>query len=166
MKKSVCVILLCLIACVVCAGCGDKTADQGLSATMGNPWSDWSSIGEAESAVGFSFGLPEVVADSYNAAHISTMNNELIQIVYRDGDFEVCVRKQKGEDQDISGDYTEYDISAESAREGGVIKTYRNFDNNAVRQLISYDGYSWSLVASNGYRGDTNDAFLNLIFNR
>ena len=94
------------------------------------------------------------------------MNNELIQIVYRDGDFEVCVRKQKGEDQDISGDYTEYDISAESAREGGVIKTYRNFDNNAVRQLISYDGYSWSLVASNGYRGDTNDAFLNLIFNR
>ena len=163
MKKSVCVILLCLIACVVCAGCGDKTADQGLSATMGNPWSDWSSIGEAESAVGFSFGLSQTVADSYSAQHISTMNNELIQVVYRDGDFEVCVRKQKGEGQDISGDYNEYDIYAETTREGAVIKTYRNFDNNAIRQLISYDGYSWSLVASNGYRGDTDSDFVNKI---
>lgn len=167
MKKKISIILLCCMISAVFAGCGNQTAaqEQESQTTMiGNPWSDWDSIEEAESAVGFSFELPETVADSYNAVSVRTLNNELIEVVYRDAEFEVCVRKQKGEGQDISGDYNEYETCTETHRDGGAITNYHNADNNAVKQLISYMDYSWSLVAPNGYRGDSDGAFLSEIW--
>lgn len=134
-------------------------------AQIGNPWTTWSSIEEAENVVNFEFGLPEVVAERYVAEEIQTMNNEFIEVVYRDGEYEVCVRKQKGEGQDISGDYNEYEIYNEQETDGVVIKTYRNFDNNAIKQIVSYNGYSWVLVVPNGYWGESTWDFLNFVFN-
>ena len=89
------------------------------------------------------------------------MNKELLEVVYRDENFEVCVRKQAGEGQDISGDYNEYETRTEANRNGGTVITYQNADNSAMRQVISYHGYSWSLVAPNGYWGDSNADFVN-----
>ena len=166
MKKTVSIILLCLILAVSSVGCGGQTAKQNpvsQSVAIGNPWSDWNSIEEAESAVGFSFGLPAVVADRYTAVVFRTLNNELIEIIYRDTDFEVCVRKQKGEGQDLSGDYNQYDTCTEENINGGTITHYHHSDNSAVKQLISYDGYSWSLVAPNGYWGDSDLDFISQI---
>ena len=167
MQKNASIILLCCIISAIFAGCWNQTvAQEQISQTtaIGNPWSDWDSIEEAESVIGFSFGLPEVIADSYNAVSIRTLNNELIEVVYRDEGFEVCVRKQKGEGQDISGDYNEYDTCTESNHNGGTITNYHNSNNNAVKQLISYKGYSWSLVAPNGCWGDSNWDFVNRIW--
>lgn len=167
MKKMISVVLACLIIFVCFSGCGKQTGAQetmSQMAAIGNPWSEWSSIEEAEAAVGFSFGLPAVIADSYHAVEVRTMNNMMIEVIYRDEEFEVCVRKQEGEGQDISGDYNEYAISSETRRDGGVITGYQNFDENAVKQLISYKGYSWSLVAPNGYWGDSNWDFVDQIW--
>lgn len=164
MKKIASIILLCLMIVGVVAGCGNQTVEQAQTsqtATIGNPWSDWASIEEAEAAVGFSFELPEVIADSYTAVAFRTLNNEMIEIIYRDEDFEICVRKQKGEGQDISGDYNQYDTSAEENVNGGTIVHHYNSDNKAVKELISYQGYSWSLVAPNGYWGDSGQDFVN-----
>ena len=130
---------------------------------IGNPWTQWTTIAEAEAAVGFSFGLPEVIADSYKAASISTMNKEMIQVIYRSGSSEVCIRKQSGEDQDISGDYNSYETCTETARNGAKITAYRKGQTPAVKQLISCNGYSWSLVVDKGDLGDANQAFLNSI---
>lgn len=166
MKKTVSVILLCLIVFYVCAGCGKQRVEQEETlpmAAIGNPWSDWDSMEEAEAAIGFSFGLPEVIAGSYTAVSIRTMNSELIQVVYRDESSEVCVRKQKGEGQDISGDYNKYETCTEEDRNGAAIMSYRNSGNNAVKQLISCNGYSWSLVALDGFWGDSNGDFVNKI---
>ena len=167
MKKKISIILLCCMISAVFAGCGNQTAaqEQASQTTMiGNPWSDWDSIEEAESAVGFSFELPETVADSYNAVSVRTLNNELIEVVYRDAEFEVCVRKQKGEGQDISGDYNEYETCTEASHNGGTITNYHSSNKNAVKQLISYNGYSWSLVARNGCWGDSNWDFVSKIW--
>ena len=166
MKKSAAIILLCLIVFLF-AGCGTQKAGQEDSSQltqMGNPWTEWNSIEEAEAAVGFSVGLPEVIADSYKAAEFRTMNGQLLEIVYRDKDFEVCLRKQKGEGQDISGDYNEYETCSEESLGGGTIVSYYNSGDNAVKQVISYKGYSWSLVAPNGYWGDSGADFTNQIF--
>ena len=164
MKKAVSIILLCLMICSIYVGCGNQIPEQTSQTTaIGNPWTDWDSLEEAESAVGFSFGLPEVIADSYQAVSIRTLNNELIEVTYRDESFEVCVRKQAGEGQDISGDYNEYEICSETNRNGGTITTYGNSNNDAMRQVISYNGYSWSLVAPNGYWGDSNQDFVRKI---
>lgn len=166
MKKNVSIILLCFIVSAIFTGCGNQTAAQAqISQTTSivNPWSDWDSIEEAESVIGFSFGLPEGIADSYKAVSVRTLNNELIEVVYRDEEFEVCVRKQKGEGQDISGDYNQYETCTDTTLHGGTIIHYHNSDNNAVKQLISYNGYSWSLVAPNGYWGDSNSDFVGKI---
>ena len=167
MKKDVSVLLLCLMLSALCVGCGNQKTEPAqptTTTTIGNPWSDWDALEDAESAVGFSFGLPDVIADRYHAVSFRTLNGELIQVVYSDEDSEVCVRKQAGNVQDISGDYNEYEICAETSRSGGTVTRYQNFDTPAVKQLISYDGYSWSLVAANGYWEDSNEAFLRAIF--
>ena len=166
MKKAGIVVLLCLILFAICVGCGKQTAEKAQTsqtAAIGNPWSDWDSIEEAESVIGFSFGLPEVIADSYTAVSIRTLSKELIEVVYRDESFEVRVRKQKGEGQDISGDYNKYETCTETDYNGGSITHYHNANNQAMKQLISYNGYSWSLVASNGYWGDSNWEFVSKI---
>ena len=162
MKKTVLSIILCIVISAIFAGCAEHTSISQTTA-IGNPWSDWDSIAEAETAIGFSFGLPEVIADSYRAVSIRTLNNELIEVTYRDKDFEVCVRKLAGEGQDISGDYNKYDTCTESNHNGGTITNYHNTGNNAVKQIISYNGYSWSLVAPNGCWSDSNRDFVSKI---
>ena len=167
MKKAISIILLCLIISTISVGCGNQMVmreNVSQTAAIGNPWSDWDSIEEAESVIGFSFGIPEVIADSYDAVSIRTLNNELIEVVYRNEGFEVCVRKQKGEGQDISGDYNEYETCTETHYNGGTITNYHNSNNHAVKQIISYKGYSWSLVAPNGYWGDSNWDFMSKIW--
>ena len=167
MKRNASILLLCFMISVIFTSCGNQTVTQEQTSqktAIGNPWSDWDSIEEAESVIGFSFGLPEMIADSYHAVSIRTLNKELIEVVYRDEDFEVCIRKQKGEGQDISGDYNEYETCTETNHNGGTITTYQNSDHPAMRQLISYEGYSWSLVAPNGYWGDSNWDFLSQIW--
>ena len=168
MKKVVSIILLSLISSTIFIGCGKQNMEQEKTQTsqitmIGNPWSDWNTIEEAESAVCFSFGLPEVIADSFKAASIRTLNNKLIEVVYRDGDYEVCIRKQEGEGEDISGDYNKYETCTEETYNGGTITSYSNSNNHAVKQIISYNGYSWSLVALNGYGEDTELDFVSLI---
>ena len=161
MKRITAIILLCLIF----VGCGNRNAPQEKSQTaaIGNPWSDWASMEEAEAAAGFPFGLPEVIAGSYKADAYRTLNGELIEVIYRDGDSEVRVRKQKGEGQDISGDYNPYDTCTETKSGEAAIACYRNSGNNALKQIISKGGYSWSLTAPDGCWGDSNADFLNAI---
>lgn len=173
MKKLMTVALLLLFTVSLVAGCAKQPAADTQPATeeqtapqnaqVANPWSSWDSIAEAEAATGFSFGLPETIAEVYTADTIRTMNGQLFEVVYLNGEDEVCVRKQKGEGQDISGDYTEYQSSQEKEHNGVTVVTHYNSDNAAVKQLISSQGYSWSLVAPNGYAEAAEEAFLNAI---
>ena len=166
MKKTIVIILFCLIVSSVFIGCEQRAvAQETISQTtaIGNPWSDWVTLEEAEDAVGFSFELPETIAGSYEAIAFRTLNDELIEVIYQDEDWEIRVRKQKGEGQDISGDYTQYDTITEAQFGEGLITTYQNSNDNALRQMISCEGYTWSLTAPNGYWGDSNADFLNAI---
>ena len=168
MNRMIAIILVCFTVMFLSVGCERAKAAQDEESQMvqlGNPWSEWNSIAETESATDFTFELPDMIADYYTAAEFRTMNNELIEIVYKDqdGNFEVCVRKQKGEGQDISGDYNEYDTCNEENFQGGTITVYNNTNNNSVKIIISYQGYSWALMAPNGFQGDFNQEFLNHI---
>ena len=163
MKKLISIILICLIIAAF-SGCESTTPtpEPNTSVAIGNPWREWASIVDTEDAVGFTFGLPDVIAGNYKAAEFRTMNKELIEVVYLDGEYEVCVRKQVGEGEDISGDYNQYESRTETQQNGAAITTYRN-NGGAVKQLISYNGHSWSLVAEKGFWGDSANDFLNAI---
>ena len=150
------------------SGCASSTTEPEPTppvTQIANPWTDWSSIEEAELAVGFSFGLPDTIADRYTVKSIRTMNNVLMEVTYHDDGLTVCVRKQLGEGQDISGDYNQYETCSETNFNGGSMTGYSNSADPAIKQLISYQGYSWSLVAPNGYGDDSGEAFLSLIRN-
>ena len=158
--------ILAAILLLPVSGCASPAAEPEAAPPMvqiANPWKDWTSLEEAEQAVGFSFGLPDKINDRYTAHTFRTMNNTLLEVVYGDGESKVWVRKQKGEGQDISGDYNKYDTCTEQSCNGAAVTTYHNAENNAVKQLVSYNGYSWSLVAPNGYWGDSNREFISEI---
>lgn len=58
------------------------------------------------------------------------------------------------------GEYNQHDICTEETIAGGTISYCYNSSNNAVKQLISYKGYSWSLVAPSGCGDDSNWDFV------
>ena len=165
MKKYI-IMLLCVGVMALIAGCGAEEQEQAQGnpggMMIGNPWSDHGSLAEAEAATGFMFGLPETV-DGYTADVFRTMSGTLLEVRYHSGEAEICIRKQQGEGQDISGDYNVYENSKESQQNGGTITVDSNEAGEVVRQIISFKGYSWSVVASDGIPAEVSQEFLNLI---
>lgn len=157
MKK---ILLFCLILLVLMSGCGRQ---EKQTVSIANPWSDWGTLAEAEAAVGFSFGLPTEIGDSCTAEAFRTMSGELLEVIYRSGDSQIRVRKQKGEGQDISGDYTQYDTCARETVRGAAITAYRDSGSRAEKLLVSYKGYSWSVTAPEGFRDACAADFVNRI---
>ena len=169
MKKRVAAVLILALA-VLTAGCTSKSAQEQEYVTIGNPWSEWTSLKEAEHAAGFPLHLPETIADSYTALHYRTMDGDmkLLEVVYSDSEDEVTIRKAKGEDQDISGVYG-YDQCETQEWNNGEPVTFCTTTETAdkvhpVRILLSHDGYSWSIYAPNGFEGNSYQGFLNAIF--
>ena len=160
---------LIILLCLLLAGCSNETtpvetatSTTEVSAQLANPWKDYSSLSEAEAACNLTFPMPEVIADSYIAESFRVMNGELLEVRYRDGDFSVTVRIQAGEGQDISGVYSESENEQTYEIDGAVI-CEKNIDGG-ILQLISKDGYSYSLYAPNHYWGDSNMEFLEYLY--
>ena len=158
-------IMLILMLCLLLAGCGsvaqipETTEETAPMLQMGNPWKDYASLEEAEAASGLDFPLEDVVADSYKAESYRVMNGALLEVTYRDHTFEVTVRMQEGEDQDISGVYAEYKEIHTYEEESYTI-TLKYIQDGGSLQLISKDGFSYSFYAPNHYWGDSNADFL------
>ena len=166
MRTAMIVILLCLLL----VGCSKETApvETAPSATeislqLANPWKSYDSLEGAEAASGLSFPMPETVADSYAAESFRVMNGQLLEVVYRYRELEVTVRMEAGEGQDLSGVYGEFE-NVQTVQIDGATITGMNIDGG-VLQLISKDGYSYSLYAPHHYWGDSNVEFLQYIYN-
>ena len=162
MRKTMILMLLCLIL----AGCGTKTIPEETTVStteatlqIGNPWKSYDTLSEAEAACGLDFPLEDVVADSYQAETYRVLNGELMEVTYRDHTFEVTVRMQAGEDQDISGVYGEFEnITTYETDTHTIIN--KKIKDGGILQLISKDGCSYSFYAPNHYWGDSNADFL------
>lgn len=165
MRTSLFLILLCLLL----TGCGTAVpaettvppATEPEHMMIGNPWVSYDSMQEAEKAVGFSFTLPEIVAGSYQAESFRVMAGQLMEVVYRDSAFEVTVRQQPGEGQDLSGDYRTYDSITVTETDKATI----TFKSNGTEwlYLISCNGYSYSMYAPNKFWGDSCNDFGTLL---
>ena len=165
MRKKFMLILVCLMM----TGCSEKAVPAETTAPtteailqIGNPWKDYSSLEEAEAACGLDFPMPEMIADSYVAESFRVMNGQLLEVQYRDDTFKVIVRIQTGEGQDLSGVYGESE-NEEVFHVDGTEIIVKYIDGGVV-QLISKDGYSYSLYAPNHYWGDSSIEFLQYIY--
>ena len=156
-----------LLLCLLLAGCSTKYEEFSSPSTeastqIANPWKDYASLEEAEAACRLDFPMPETVADSYVAESFRIMNGQLLEVRYRDGEFPVTIRMQAGEGHDLSGVYGESENVQTYESEGAAV-IEKNIDGG-ILQLISKDGFSYSLYAPNHYRGDSNAEFLQYIY--
>ena len=85
----------------------DSDEETGITIGMPSPFSEYSSLADAEKAAGFKLTLPEKMPEGYIQKSIETIQNDMIQVFYENGEKEILIRKAKGSD-DISGDYNEY----------------------------------------------------------
>lgn len=158
-------VLSLLLACLLLAGCGstaqppETTTDTAPILQLANPWKDYPSLEEAEAACGLDFPLEDVVAGSYQAETYRVMNGQLLEVTYRDDSFEVTVRMQAGEGQDLSGVYEEFEKITTYEMDTHTIIN-KKIKDGGILQLISKDGYSYSFYAPNHYWGDSNADFL------
>ena len=161
MKKAILILMVSLLlaGCSSAAQIPETTEETTQILQMGNPWKDYASLEEAEAACSLDFPLEDVVAGSYKAESYRVMNDELLEVTYRDDTFEVTVRMQAGEGQDISGVYAEFkEIHTYEEESYTIILKY--IQDGGLLQLISKDGYSYSFYAPNHYWGDSNADFL------
>lgn len=126
-----------------------------------NPFEEFTTIDEAEKAVGFDIEIP----DSYGAfsdRSISVMFGTMIEVQYRDADGNVglCIRKASGTD-DISGDHNTYDTAAEITVGGHPVALKGNKDNYFLA-VWSFEGYSYAVSAD---QGASQDELLEIIKN-
>lgn len=73
---------------------------------MPNPFVEYKTVDEAQKVLPFSAVVPSNVK-GYELKNVSVMSNEMLQLIYKNGDKELKYRMEKGSD-DISGDYNEY----------------------------------------------------------
>lgn len=162
MRKTMILMLVCLML----AGCGNQVTPEETSVPtteaalqIGNPWKSYDTLAEAEAVCGLTFPLRETVAGSYIAESFRVMNGQLLEVVYRDDEFEVTVRMESGEGQDLSGVYETFEKEVTFEEENYTI-THKYTANGGVLQLISKDGFSYSLYAPIHYWGDSAADFL------
>ena len=134
--------LFCLaLAVCLLGGCG---AAETPNTQIANPWRDYESLPRAEEAVGFAFGLPPEMGEGCAAEQYRVLNGQLLEVIYRQGDRKITVRKAPGS-EDISGDYTQYETVtlADYANGSATIR-----ENKSV--LVFTDEYSWSVYCAEG----------------
>ena len=74
---------------------------------MANPFVDYETLDEAKKAIKFSAKTPSYTPSGYKLDNISVMSGEMLQLIYKNGEDEICFRTEKTA-EDISGDYNEY----------------------------------------------------------
>lgn len=125
------------------------------TAQIANPWVDCETLAEAEELAGFDFHLP-TAAEGFSRAEIRVIPGQIIQVVYRMGNMQVCLRKAVGT-EDCSGDYNTYQNEYTRAV-GNMMVTCKG---NAGRYQLATgtsNGYSYSVSSTMGISRPMIDA--------
>lgn len=161
MKKRI----LLLFVLLLLTGCGTsepppEATEAAQAVQPANPWVSHNTLAEAERAAGFPLSMPEEIGN-FRAASFRVMNGRLLEVIYRNGDSEVILRKQAGEGQDLSGVYEAFE--KETVYQTGSSWIISRIWDTTILDLVDSDGYSWSLYAPGGYPGDSHGCFLNAL---
>lgn len=128
MKK----ITILLISVLLCACSTNNTQ-------MANPWTSYETLNEAKSNVSFDVSCPTEEGATYQV-----MNKELFEMDYGD----VSLRKSKS-NQDISGDYNEYDHTWNMNYDG--MSVFCKGKGDKIHCAIWYRGeFAYSMTSQNG----------------
>ncbi len=162
MKRLFAVIMM-LLTILPLAACGNKTDDSTEPDIIGmpNPFTDFDTLAEAEKQTGFYITLPDAIGSSDKRIY-RAMNDEMLEVVYVNGEDETGrVRKARGS-EDISGDYNEY-AETETVSVGGIDVLLKG-DAELVKLAVwTNDGYAYSVSSEAGMTADEMMALVSAV---
>ena len=162
MKRLFAVIMM-LLTILPLAACGNKTDDSTEPDIIGmpNPFTDFDTLAEAEKQTGFYITLPNAIGSSDKRIY-RAMNDEMLEVVYVNGEDETGrVRKARGS-EDISGDYNEY-AETETVSVGGIDVLLKG-DAELVKLAVwTNDGYAYSVSSEAGMTADEMMALVSAV---
>lgn len=152
-----------LLTILPLAACGNKTDDSTEPDIIGmpNPFTDFDTLAEAEKQTGFYITLPDAIGSSDKRIY-RAMNDEMLEVVYVNGEDETGrVRKARGS-EDISGDYNEY-AETETVSVGGIDVLLKG-DAELVKLAVwTNDGYAYSVSSEAGMTADEMMALVSAV---
>ena len=129
-----------------------EVSSSGESVQIPNPWIDCKTIEDAQALAGFDFQLPET-PEGYTISNISAIEGSIIQVIYTNGEKEICIRKGTGTG-DISGDYNVYNTTLTKELDGSDVTLKGN--DGQYRLAIWTDGeYAYSVSSSEAQTEDS-----------
>lgn len=161
MKKlfAVIMMLLTILSLAACGSSTDSTEPDIIG--MPNPFTDFDTLAEAEKQTGFYITLPDAIGSSDKRIY-RAMNDEMLEVVYVNGEDETGrVRKARGS-EDISGDYNEY-AETETVSVGGIDVLLKG-DAELVKLAVwTNDGYAYSVSSEAGMTADEMMALVSAV---
>jgi hypothetical protein len=149
MKKFV-VFLLCAAAVFSFTACGKDTGREnqlgGSNAQIPNPFVDLKTVDEAKELTGFDLVVGDNLPEGFERTDVRVMDKKMIELIYRNGEAEIRVRKAKGED-DISGDYGEY-TETNTVTAGDYEVSTKGNNGKVNVAVLSSGGYAYSVTAN------------------
>lgn len=148
MKKLFAVIMM-LLTILSLTACGSSTdSDEPDIIGMPNPFTDFNTLAGAEKQTGFYITLPDAIGSSNNKIY-RAMNDEMLEVIYVNGEDETGrIRKARGS-EDISGDYNEY-AETETVSVGSITVTLKGDAGQYTLAIWTDGSYSYSLSLSDG----------------
>lgn len=109
-----------------------------------SPIKEYNTVDEAKKAVVFKALVPGAMPEGYTLSWVSTINDELFQISYKNGDNAILYRTAEGA-EDISGDYNVYK-NEKSLKIAGIDVTIKG-NEGAAKATWTKDGLTYSIYA-------------------
>ena len=126
-----------------------------------NPFTDYGTLEEAISAVGFDFTVPDAI-EGHKISLIQVLGeNSMIQAIYGEDEVDILVRKAIGSD-DISGDYNNYSQTSEKTVDGRTV-TMKGENDRIMVALWTEGNYTYSVGAGDGMDTDSMTALISTI---
>ena len=125
-----------------------------------NPFSDYGSLADATKAVGFDMTAPDAV-DGYGEKLIQVMNNEMIQVIFLNGDSRLFLRKAAG-NEDISGDYNTY-AETQTVTIGDNSVTMKGNNGTISLAIWTNNGYTYAVTSDEAMSVEAMTALVSQI---
>ena len=124
----------------------DDSAAPDAAEQIANPFTDYATYAEAETAAGFAFGVPEEIGGYDTVSYRVAQDLSLFEVIYSNGDADVTARKAPG-GWNISGDNNQYTVEVAETL-AGVNVTCWGEGESLFLAMWTADDYSYSLAAS------------------
>lgn len=128
---------------------------------MPNPMEEQDSLDALSEKVGFAVAAPETLG-AFKLAKLYSIDG-MAQVIYENGDQELCYRISAAADGDNSGDYSEYSsVKAEKIGEANV--TLKGSDSEVNLAIWTQNGYDYSVgIREKGVSADEMASILNAL---